>query len=175
MTSVPSDSPGLPRPVPPAAELLLPAIIDSTDDAIVSVDLAGTITSWNRSAERMFGYSAAEALSRPITLWTPPGKTGEEDVLLERIKRGDRIEHFETCRKLRDGSLLEIAITCSPIRSQDGRIIGASMIARDITERKRLDRSGLLLAAIVSSSDDAIVSKDLNGIITSWNEGAERI
>jgi PAS domain S-box-containing protein len=175
MTSVPSDSAGSPRPAAPAAELLLPAIIDSTDDAIISVNLAGIITSWNRSAERIFGYSAAEALGRPATLWSLPGRTGEEEVLLERIKRGDRIEHFETARKRRDGSIVDVAITCSPIRTSDGRIVGASKIARDITERKRLDRSGLLLAAIVSSSDDAIVSKDLNGIITSWNEGAERI
>jgi PAS domain S-box-containing protein len=176
MTSVSSDSAGSIRPpAPPAPELLLPAIVNSTDDAIVSVDLAGNITSWNAGAERMFGYRFDEAAGRPITLWSPPGKEPEENILLERIGRGDRIEHFETMRRHRDGTLVDVAITCSPIRSADRRIVGASQIARDITERKRLDRSGLLLAAIVSSSDDAIVSKDLNGIITSWNEGAERI
>ncbi len=176
MTSVSSDSAGPPKlPVPPAPELLLTAIVNTTDDAIVSVDLDGIITSWNPAAERMFSYTAKEVLGRPITIWAPPGKEDEERVLLERIRGGDRIDHFETTRKSRDGQLLDVAITCSPIRAADGRIVGASKIARDITERKRVDRSGMLLAAIVSSSDDAIVSKDLNGIITSWNEGAQRV
>jgi PAS domain S-box-containing protein len=176
MTSVSSDSAGWPRTsAAPAPELLLSAIFNTTDDAIVSVDLAGLISSWNAGAEQMFGYSAAEVLGKPITIWSAPGKEAEEKILLDRIQGGDRIDHFETVRKCRDGRLVEVAITCSPIRTPEGRVIGASKIARDITERKRLDRSGLLLAAIVSSSDDAIVSKDLNGIITSWNEGAERV
>src|SRR5262249_53298245 len=126
-------------------------------------------------AERIFGYTAAEAIGQHITLWSPPGREGEEAALLERVAKGHRIEHFETIRRAKDGRLVEVAITCSPVRAADGCIVGASKVVGDITERKRLDRSGLLLAAIVSSSDDAIVSKDLNGIITSWNAGAERI
>lgn len=175
MTSSPESAGSHGCPAAPAPEQLLSAIIDSTDDAIISVDLNGIITSWNQSAVRIFGFTAAEAISRPITLWSPPGKEEEERILLERIRKGDRIDHFETCRKRRDGTIIEVAITCSPIRGPDGRTVGASKIVQDITERKRLDRSGLLLAAIVNSSDDAIVSKDLNGIITSWNDGAERV
>ena len=176
MTSDLSDSAGSPRPpLPPAPELLLSAIVNSTDDAIVSVTLDGIITSWNRGAEHLFDYRAAEVLGKSITFWAPPGKEDEEHVLLARIREGDRIDHFETSRMGRDGRLVDVAITCSPIRAPDGTIVGASKIVRDIQEQRRMDRSAMLLAAIVSSSDDAIVSKDLNGIVTSWNEGAERI
>lgn len=161
--------------MPPPADLLLSAIIDSSDDAIISKDLEGVITSWNRSAERIFGYTKEEALGCSITMLLPPGRECEELDILDRVRRGQRIEHFETSRRRKDGHLIDVSVTISPILGPDGTVMGASHVARDITEQKRDSRAGLLLAAIVSSSDDAIVSKSLSGIITSWNNSAERM
>ncbi|HTB80741.1 MAG TPA: PAS domain S-box protein [Opitutaceae bacterium] len=161
-------------PVLPAEELLR-AIIDSSDDAIVSKDLNGTITSWNQSAERIFGFTQDEALGHSIMMLLPVDRPDEEKYILERIRRGDRIDHFETKRRRKDGQLIDVSVTISPIRASDGSVVGASKVARDITEQKRSGRAASLLAAIVSSSDAAIISKDLEGIITSWNVGAERM
>ena len=170
----PVTSNGLP-PGAPQADLLLAAIIDSSDDAIVSKDLNGVVTSWNRSAERIFGYTAAEMIGRPIAQLLPPDRLEEEIDILNRVRRGEVVDHFATIRQRKDGQLIDVSVTISPIRDKTGTIIGASKVARDITEQKRGRRADLLLAAIVNSSDDAIVSKNLNGIITSWNAGAERI
>jgi PAS domain S-box-containing protein len=115
----------------------LTAIIESSDDAIVSKDLDGIITSWNPAAERMFGYTAAEAVGRSIRLIIPADRQHEEDEVLRRLRRGERIDHFETVRRCKDGTNIEISLTVSPIIDQDGRVIGASKIARDITDRKR--------------------------------------
>ena len=124
-----------------AAELRagLAAIVDSSDDAIVGKTLDGTIRSWNRGAERIFGYSAAEAVGRHITLIIPEERWAEEEDVLARLGRGEKIDHFETVRRTKDGRLLDISLTVSPIRDVDGRIIGASKIGRDITERKRIE------------------------------------
>jgi len=159
----------------PPPELLLSAIVDSSDDAIISKSLDGIITSWNRSAERIFGYGRDEAIGRPIMMLLPADRQGEENDILQRIRRGERVEHFETLRRRKDGTLVEVSVTISPIRAPGGEIVGASKVARDISERKSSSRAGLLLAAIVASSEDAILSKNLDGIITSWNEGAQRI
>lgn len=166
-----------PRPnlVIPPADLLLSAIIDSSDDAIISKTLDGIVTSWNRSAERIFGYTRDEMMGQPITRLLPPQRRAEETDILARIRRGEAIYHLETQRQRKNGQLIDVSVTISPIRAPDGTIIGASKVARDITELRRIGRAGLLLAAIVNSSDDAIVSKNLDGIITSWNAGAERI
>jgi len=123
----------------------LAAIVDSSDDAIVGKTLDGVITSWNRAAERMFGYTAAEALGRHITLIIPTERHAEEDGVLARIRRGEIVDHFETVRQRKDGSRLSISLTVSPIRSADGTIIGASKIARDITERRRTEAERVLL------------------------------
>ncbi|HEX6895144.1 MAG TPA: PAS domain S-box protein [Bryobacteraceae bacterium] len=157
------------------AALLLGAIVASSEDAIISKDLKGTIMTWNKSAERLFGYKAEEVLGKPVTILIPPERLSEETDLLSQIARGESIDHFETIRRRKDGSLLNVSLSISPLRDAHGRIIGASKIARDITEVKRAERSALLLAAIVDSSDDAIVSKDLNGMIMTWNKGAERL
>jgi len=159
----------------PSAELLLSAIVDSSDDAIVSKNMDGIVTSWNRAAERIFGYTRDEMIGRPIIKLLPPNRQAEEQAILERLRRGEVIDHFETFRRRKDGQMIEVAVTISPIMSPDGSIVGASKIARDITEQKRSGQASALLAAIVSSSDDAIVSKNLDGIITSWNNGAQRI
>lgn len=119
---------------------LLAAIIDSSEDAIVSKTLDGTITSWNTSAERLFGYTAAEAVGQNISLIIPADRRDEETVILQRIRRGDRIEHFDTVRVRKDGTSLEISLTISPVRDASGKIIGASKIARDITQRRRIER-----------------------------------
>jgi PAS domain S-box-containing protein len=151
------------------------AIVESSDDAIISKDLNGIIVSWNEGAERLFGYAAAEVTGRPVTILIPPGRADEEPYILERIRRGERVDHYETVRQRKDGSDIDISLTVSPVRDKNGKVIGASKIARDITERKRAEEAIARMAAIVASSDDAIISKNLNGIIVSWNEGAERL
>jgi PAS domain S-box-containing protein len=156
---------------------LLSAIVDSSDDAIISKSLdGGIITSWNKSAERIFGYTAEEAIGRPITILIPPARLSEETEILTKLRRGERVDHIETVRMRKDGRLIDVSLTISPVRDEAGHIIGASKIAREITERKRADRARWLLSAIVESSDDAIISKSLEGgVITSWNKSAERL
>jgi PAS domain S-box-containing protein len=117
----------------------LAAIVESSDDAIISKDLNGIITSWNQAAERLFGYTAEEAIGKPVTLLIPPERHDEESSILASIKRGQRIEHYETIRRRKDGGLLDISLTVSPIRNDAGTIVGASKIARDITRRKRIE------------------------------------
>jgi PAS domain S-box-containing protein len=122
------------------------AIVESSDDAILSKDLDGVILSWNEGAERLFGYTAAEAIGRPVTLIIPEERQDEEPAILDKIRRGEPIRHFETVRQRKNGSLIDISLTISPIRDAKGRIIGASKIARDITELTRArDRQQLLL------------------------------
>jgi PAS domain S-box-containing protein len=118
------------------AALLLGAIVDSSDDAIISKDLEGMITSWNQGAQRLFGYTAEETIGKSVSLLIPPDRKEEEPGILERLKRGERVDHFETLRRTRDGKLLDISLTISPVKDAQGNIIGASKIARDITERK---------------------------------------
>ena len=127
----------------------LGAIVKSSDDAIVSKDLAGIVTSWNGAAERIFGYLASEMIGRSIQVIIPPERRSEEDVVIERVRRGDAVDHFETVRRRKDGSEVAISLTVSPIRDASGTIVGASKIARDITDRKRheAEREGLLARA----------------------------
>ena len=155
--------------------LRLAAIIESSDDAIVSKDLNGTITSWNSAAERMFGYKAEEIVGRPITTIIPPDRQGDEDMILDKIRKGEKVDHFQTVRMRKDGRLLDVCLTISPIMDAKGNIVGAAKIARDITHLKKTEEAALKLAAIVESSEDAIISKDLNGYVTSWNRAAERM
>jgi PAS domain S-box-containing protein len=115
----------------------LASIVESGDDAIISEDLDGIITSWNKGAERIYGYVSEEAIGKPITTLIPPERQDEEDEFLERIRRGDRIDHYETIRLCKDGDRLDISLTMSPMRDASGNVVGASKIARDITERKR--------------------------------------
>ncbi len=131
---------------PPDVAAHLAAIVASSDDVIVSKTLEGVITSWNPAAERIFGYTPAEAIGKHIRLIIPPERWAEEDDVLARLRRGERIDHFETIRRTKDGRLLNISLTVSPIRDQNGTIVGASKVARDITERKQaeLERERLL-------------------------------
>jgi PAS domain S-box-containing protein len=125
----------------PPAYALLSAIVDSSDDAIISKDLTGIITSWNRAAERLFGYTAAEAVGRSIAMVIPLDRLEEEPKILERLKSGERVDHFETIRMKKDGTKFNISLTISPVKDSRGRIVGASKVARDITERVRQDEA----------------------------------
>lgn len=118
----------------------LAAIIESSGDAVISTDLAGIITSWNHAAERIFGYSADEVSGKPITILIPPDRHDEEPAILDRIRRGERGEHYETVRRRKDGTLLDMSVTFSPIKNEVGHVIGASKVARDISERVQIDR-----------------------------------
>ena len=120
-------------------ETHLASIIESSDDVIVSKTLEGVIKSWNPAAERLFGYSAAEAIGQNIRLIIPHDRWGEEDEVLARIGRGEKVDHFETIRRAKDGKLLNISLTVSPVKDRSGKIVGASKVARDITDRKRAE------------------------------------
>src|SRR5438552_17961136 len=111
----------------------LAGIVDSSDGAIVSKTLDGVITSWNRAAERIFGYAAAEAIGQPITLIIPEDRHAEEDEVLARLRRGERVDHFETVRRTKDGREVQISLTVSPVRNTHGTMIGTSKVARDIS------------------------------------------
>jgi len=127
------------------ATVLLAAIVESSDDAIVSKTLDGVITSWNGGAERMFGWPASMAIGQHITLIVPEDRRAEEEEVLARLGRGERIDHFETVRVARDGRLIDVSLTVSPVRNRLGQIVGASKVARDISERRRLEEYRNLL------------------------------
>ncbi len=145
----------------PDAAWHLDAIVQFSDDAIVSKDLRGIITSWNRAAERMFGYTADEVLGRSITIIIPPERFGEEEHVLKQVMAGLVVDHFETERVTKDGRTLEISLTVSPIKDKAGTIVGASKIARDITERKQTEKAHLqLLRERSQVQQDAARMKD---------------
>lgn len=156
-------------------QLRLAAVVESSDDAIITKTLDGIITSWNKAAEQMYGYTAAEAIGKSVTMLLPRDRLDEEPAIIDRLRKGEKIDHYETVRQRKDGALLDISLTVSPLKDASGRIIGASKVARDITGRKQADEARFRLAAVVDSSDDAIISKTLDGMVTSWNKGAQRI
>ena len=158
-----------------AAQGYLAAIVSSADEAIISKNLDGIIQWCNDAAVQLFGYSASDLVGTPVRRLIPPELQSEEDAILERLRRGERVEHFETVRLTKDGRRIEVALTVSPVRDASGTIIGASKIARDITGLRQAAAAQAFLAAIVESSDDAIIAKDLNGIIQSCNASAERV
>jgi PAS domain S-box-containing protein len=121
----------------------------------------------------LFGYSADEAIGQPVTMLIPEDRIDEEPGILARIRQGENIEHYETVRKTKDGRLIDLSLTVSPIHDETGRVIGASKVARNISDRRQAEAALVQYASIVESSSDAIISKDLNGIIQSWNHGAE--
>lgn len=148
-----------------AAELQerMVAIVEGSDDAIISKDLNGIIRSWNAAAERMFGYKSHEVIGESITMLAVPDRVSEIAIILDRIRRGERVEHYETRRRHKDGRVLTVSLTVSPVRDASGRIIGASKIARDITERKEGERERRLLSLLVDRSPEFIGISDLEG------------
>jgi len=153
----------------------LAAIVQSSDDAIIGKTLDGTITNWNDAAEKLFGYTEQEMIGESIMKLIPKGREGEEVQIISKLKKGEKIDHFETKRITREGKLLDISLTISPIKDANGTVIGASKIARDITARKQIEELNARLAAIVQSSDDVIIGKTLDGIVSSWNDAAEKL
>jgi PAS domain S-box-containing protein len=164
----------------------LAAIVESSDDAILSKDMHGIIHSWNRGAERIYGYSAAEMIGRHVSSLLPPDYPDDTVGIMERLRRGERIEHYETKRQTKDGRVLSVSLTISPIRDERGNILGASTIARDITERKRseeelrlsrkaLQESELRFRSLVQNSSDIITILDAEGIVRYESPSIERI
>jgi two-component system cell cycle sensor histidine kinase/response regulator CckA len=153
----------------------LAAVVESSDDAIIGQSLDGTIFAWNPGAQELYGFTASEAVGKPIQMLLPPERANEEFEILERIRSGQRVNHFETVRLQKNGKRIDVSVTISPIRDRTGTINGASRIARDISERKRAEELRERLAAVVESSDDAIIGKNLDGTIIAWNPGAENL
>ncbi|HEU0084070.1 MAG TPA: PAS domain S-box protein [Bradyrhizobium sp.] len=156
--------------------LQLASIVETSDDAIISKDLRGIIRTWNASAERLFGYTAAEAIGQPVTMLMPPERVDEEPGILARIRAGERIDHYETVRRRKDGSHFDISLTVSPMRDRTGRIVGASKIARDISERivaeRRSRESEQHLQELLEAIPAAIYTTDAQGRITYFNQAA---
>ena len=157
----------------------LSAVVDSSDDAVVTKDLHGVIRSWNAAAARIFGYSASEVIGRPVTLLIPPEQQHEEVEILERLRRGERVDHFETVRLAKGGRGVDVSVTISPIRDRFGAIVGASKVARDITERKRaaeaLAAQREWLDRTLESIGDAVIATDADGRVAFMNAVAERL
>lgn len=151
----------------------LAAIVDSSDDAIIGKTPEGIINSWNAGAERMFGYTAEEAIGRPATILFPPERMAEESEILACIRRGERVEHFESVRIRKDGSSIDISATVSPIVDSSGAIVGASKIARDISGRKRAEQALREQAKLLDLTQ--ALARDMQGCIVQWNLGAERL
>ena len=154
---------------------LLAAIVDSSDDAIISKNLDGVITSWNKGAERLFGYTAEEAIGQHITLIIPLDRRDEERDILARLKRGERVDHFETVRIRKDRTLLDISLTISPVKDAAGCVVGASKVARDITERRQVEQALAERALLLDLSNDAILVRDGADRITYWNKSASEL
>jgi PAS domain S-box-containing protein len=161
------------------SQRLLGAIVESSDDAIISKDVNGIVTSWNKGAEQILGYSAEEMIGKPISIIAAPDRPDEMPRILERIKRGERIDHYETVRKAKDGRLVSISLTVSPIHDEEGRVVGASKISRDITEQIRI-RAELAeekerLRVTLSSIGDGVITTDHAGQVLYLNPIAEQL
>jgi two-component system sensor kinase FixL len=151
---------------------LLAAIVNSSEDAIVSKTLDGIVTSWNTAAEQIFGYTAAEMIGCPISVLAVPGHPDEMPRILDTIRRGERVAHYETERQRKDGRIIQVALTVSPIRDEAGQIVGASKIARDITET---NRTNALLRSVFETVPDGIVVIDERGTVQSFSAAAEHM
>jgi PAS domain S-box-containing protein len=157
-------------------QALLAAIVESSEDAIISLSMDLRILSWNRGAEKLFGFGAAEAIGRPVTLYIPPDlRAYGLNLLREMMQRLDRVQSPEVPCLKKDGTCLDVWTVCFGIRDSNGKLLGMSAIHRDLTERKKAEREQALLAALVKSSEEAIVSLSTDFRITSWNQGAQRL
>jgi PAS domain S-box-containing protein len=155
--------------------LRLVAIVKASDDAIISHSLDGIIESWNPAAERMFGYTAAEVVGRSIELIVAADRRADERRLTDEVRRGGSVHHFDTVGVTRHGALLDLSLALSPLMTPEGKVLGIARISRDISQERLNARELARLGAIVDSADDAIVSKDLNGVVQTWNKAAEQM
>ncbi|MDD1718213.1 MAG: PAS domain S-box protein, partial [Methanoregulaceae archaeon] len=157
----------------------LAAIVDTTDDAVIGKSLDGYIISWNAGAEKIYGYPAAEALGRPVSMLIPPGQTDDLGQILEKVKEGKPIRHYETVRMRKDGTLIHVSLTLSPIKDWEGRLIGASTIARDITDRKKAEeairRANAYNRSLIEASLDPLVTINPDGTISDVNDATVRV
>ena len=161
------------------AERILAAIVESSEDAIIAKDLGGTILAWNASAEVMYGYTSAEMIGRSIAVIVPPDCPKELQDITDRIRQGERVQHFETTRIAKGGRRVEVSLSVSPIKDASGAIVGASTIARDITVKnsriRQLADSEERLRSVVEAAVDGIIVIDDRGLIEAFNPGAERL
>jgi len=153
----------------------LSAIVESSDDAIMGKTLDGIITNWNEGAEKVYGYTADEVVGRPVSILIPPDLINELPSILNRLRTGESINHYETVRLRKDGQRINVSLTLSPIRDSAGNIVGAATIARDITERKQAEEQIAYQAYLLENVNDAVIGSDENSIIRFWNQGAERM
>jgi two-component system sensor kinase FixL len=157
----------------------LAAIVNSSDDAIIGKTLEGIITDWNRGAEVIFGYSAAEVIGKSVAILLPADKGNEEDDILGRIRRGEQVEHFETRRRRKDGEIIHVSMTVSPVWDSEGHLVGASKVARDISEARRsravVSEREAHLQSVLDTIPDAMIVIDTHGIIQSFSATAERL
>jgi two-component system sensor kinase FixL len=161
------------------ADSRLAAIVSCSDDAIVGKTIDGVVTDWNQGAQAIFGYRADEIIGKPISLLLPAGLEGEEDAILERIRRGERIDHFETRRRRKDGAVIDVSVTISPVYDGHGNLIGASKVARDISSAKRsqlqLQEREAHLQSVLDTVPDAMIVIDTRGIMQSFSTTAEKL
>ena len=155
-----------------ASQARLASIVECSDDAILSKDLNGIILTWNGAAERMFGYSSEQAIGKSITMLLPPDRMHEEEGILQRLRAGESIDHYETVRLTRDGRFIDVSVTISPLRDNEGHVVGASKILRNISNRKRDEKALRRQAQLLDLSREAIFVWELGGAIEYWNEGA---
>lgn len=153
----------------------LSAIVESSEDAIIGIDLEGTITSWNHGAEKLYGYDTSEVVGQDIRMLVPEDERSSVSQFIRKVANGESLDAQEVDRLTKDGTTVHVSLSLSPIRDAEGRVRGVSSISRDISIRKRAYETNAKLSAIVESSDDAIISKTLEGTITSWNSGAEKL
>jgi PAS domain S-box-containing protein len=154
---------------------LIAAIVEYSGDAMIGSTVEGIITSWNPAAERMYGYSSQEIIGRSGNLLAPEGRADEFLDTVALVKAAKAVEHFETTRVRKDGSMVPVSLTVAPMRDEDGVIVGAAEVHRDVTEQRQAFEVAQRMAAIIEGSDDAIVGGSLNGLVTSWNPAAERM
>jgi PAS domain S-box-containing protein len=158
-----------------AAAMRLAAVVRSSHDAIATKTLNGIITNWNQSAERIFGYKPKEIIGKSILTLIPKDRQSEEEEILRKVRRGESLEHYETVRRRKDGKLIDVSLTISPIKGPTGEIVGVSKIARDITEKKQTERRLAEQARLLDLTSDAIIVRDHQDRIVYWNRGAEEM